>query len=189
MHIVNYEQGYFPTNENLIKNFLNYIIPILKETDKPLRHWLDIGSGQGAYPSQIRQHELLKGVEITQLEIREECRPFLEPHGEVVIGDCFDYVPDKEIDVIISNPNFKLSERTLRYAHKIAPNAIIIILEKLEFLASQKRVKMYEEFPIDHLVVNSKRYSFHPEDPKKIPTWSSAHYIFGLGANYGVKSI
>lgn len=181
-------QGFFPTNELLIKNFFDYITPILEATGKPIKRILDIGAGEGAYGRQIRAHEYFMGVELTQLELREECRSFLEPLGETVIGDCFEYTPDEPFDLIISNPSFKLSEKTLRYAHSISPNAVIIILEKLEFLASQKRVAMYEEFELQHLVVNARRYSFM-SDQSKIPTWSSAHYIFGLDKNCGVKSI
>lgn len=183
-----FKYGYFPTNEILIKNFFDYLVPILEERAKPIKRILDIGAGEGAYGRQIKENEYLKDAELVQLEVRLECLPLLEPLGEVVIGDCFEYQPEQEFDLIISNPSFKLSEQTLRYAHSISPNAVIIILEKLEFLASQKRVKMYEEFPLDHLVVNSKRYGFM-DDPRKIPTWSSAHYIWNLSKNYGIKSI
>ncbi|EPW09955.1 TPA: class I SAM-dependent methyltransferase [Streptococcus agalactiae] len=82
----------------------------------------------------------------------------------------------ESVDVVITNPPFKLAKEFIEKSLTIANRQVIMFL-KIQFLETETRKRMFENTPLKHVYVHSKRVSpmrnGNPVDENGKP-WSSA---------------
>lgn len=97
----------------------------------------------------------------------EPCRASGRFYNEMPIGSAWgeiregvDYLSTKynHVDCIITNPPYCLAQEFVEKAHQDAD--VIIMLLRLGFLESTKRIEFWKKYPVDHLITLSKRPSF-----------------------------
>lgn len=64
------------------------------------------------------------------------------------------------IDTVISNPPYKLAEEFIRKSIELFPNASVIFLLRLNFLASRSRLALYRDIGVPDVYVLPNRPSF-----------------------------
>ncbi|HEL1192748.1 TPA: class I SAM-dependent methyltransferase [Streptococcus equi subsp. zooepidemicus] len=83
---------------------------------------------------------------------------------------------DKFVDVVITNPPFKLAVEFIKKALTVADHQVIMFL-KIQFLETKTRQELFSTTPLKYVYVHSKRVSpmrnGSPTDEKGKP-WSSA---------------
>lgn len=63
-----------------------------------------------------------------------------------------------KVNCVLTNPPYSLAQEFVEKAH--TESGVIIMLLRLGFLESMKRVEFWKKYPVDHLVVLSRRPSF-----------------------------
>lgn len=59
---------------------------------------------------------------------------------------------------ILTNPPFKLAEEFVKHSFELLENGNrLFLLLKIQFLESSKRKELFENYPLEYLVVNSER--------------------------------
>lgn len=86
------------------------------------------------------------------------------------------------VDCVITNPPFSLAKEFIEKSLKEA--RVVIMLLRINFLESKKRRALWEEFPVDHLVVLSKRPSFTGDG--KTDGTGYAWFIWDKDSNLGL---
>jgi hypothetical protein len=71
-----------------------------------------------------------------------------------------DLLPDRYS--IVTNPPFNLAEAFVRHAMQMPNVQKVVIVQQLKFLASQRRWRLYHEFPPSEVLIMSKRPSMPP---------------------------
>lgn len=121
---------------------------------------LDVGAGRGAIGRTIKE---VTGALIDSVEIREEECDALNAHSENVwIADFLSWEPPTgyKPDVIISNPPFSKAVDIAERAFSLFPNTPLIMLQRLEWLSSRKRMRFFANHPVQSLWTLSQRPAF-----------------------------
>lgn len=88
-------------------------------------------------------------------------------------------------DNIITNPPFKSAQKFIEKALTIATKKVVI-LQRLAFLESKERYKLFTTTPLKCIYVFSKRLNFYPngiEDKKKSGMLAFAWFVWEQGYN------
>lgn len=88
-------------------------------------------------------------------------------------------------DNIITNPPFKSAQKFVEKALTIATKKVVI-LQRLAFLESKERYKLFTTTPLKCIYVFSKRLNFYPngiEDKKKSGMLAFAWFVWEQGYN------
>jgi len=128
-----------------------------------------------SYPTVLEK----EGFLVESWDIREDSRAgakgvdFLQqPTGEY----CDVY------DMIITNPPFKLAQEFTEHAlGMVNEGGLVIMLQRLNWLGSQKRKPMWQRLPLAAVYVHSKRPGFNPEKPSQTDSTEYAHFVFCKG--------
>lgn len=121
----------------------------------------------------------------------EPCRASGRFYNEMPIGSAWgeiqegvDYLATKynKVDCVLTNPPYNLAQEFVEKAHKDAD--VVIMLLRLGFLESTKRVEFWKEYPVDHLVTLSKRPSF--TDDGKTDGAAYAYFIWDPKGKLGL---
>ncbi|WP_288987081.1 class I SAM-dependent methyltransferase [uncultured Pseudoalteromonas sp.] len=89
---------------------------------------------------------------------------------------------DSHYDMIITNPPFNLALEFAEHALKLVKEGgLVIMLQRLNWLGSQKRKAMWQKLPLAAVYVHSKRPGFDPEKPSKTDSTEYAHFVFCKG--------
>ncbi|ENN97514.1 MULTISPECIES: hypothetical protein [Pseudoalteromonas] len=127
-----------------------------------------------SYPTVLEKH----GFNVNSWDIREDSRANLT-------GVNFLNVPSYEsrkYDMIITNPPFNIAQEFTEHALKMVPNGgLVIMLQRLNWLGSQKRKPMWQKLPLAAVYVHSKRPGFDPQKPSKTDSTEYAHFVFCKG--------
>lgn len=85
-------------------------------------------------------------------------------------------------DMIITNPPFKLAQEfTEKALDMVDDHGLVIMLQRLNWLGSQKRKPMWQRLPLAAVYVHSKRPGFNPEKPSQTDSTEYAHFVFCKG--------
>ena len=85
-------------------------------------------------------------------------------------------------DMIITNPPFKLAQEfTEKALDMVEDHGLVIMLQRLNWLGSQKRKPMWQSLPLAAVYVHSKRPGFNPEKPSQTDSTEYAHFVFCKG--------
>jgi len=85
-------------------------------------------------------------------------------------------------DMIITNPPFKLAQEfTEKALDMVDDHGLVIMLQRLNWLGSQKRKPMWQSLPLAAVYVHSKRPGFNPEKPSQTDSTEYAHFVFCKG--------
>jgi hypothetical protein len=98
------------------------------------------------------------------IELREEERPKLEavvrPDGSVVIGDYLSadmHLPPRElVTVVITNPPYRIAWEVLHKSLREFPAAYIVLLLRVNFIASQGRYGFMSKYMPDLYVLPNR---------------------------------
>lgn len=135
--------------------------------------WLDPGAGDGAIIKAVNEKLGDTKPKWLAVELREECRELLEPLAdEVVIGDYLGCKPDSfhtRPDVVIGNPPYSLAYDFIRHSLDLTGDGAVVMLLRLNFLASKKRFAFFRSHPPDVYVLPNRpqfRHGINPETGK-----------------------
>ena len=127
-----------------------------------------------SYPTVLEQ----EGFTVESWDIREDSRANLT-------GVNFLNVPSYEsrkYDMIITNPPFNQAQAFTEHAlEMVEDGCLVIMLQRLNWLGSQKRKPMWEKLPLAGVYVHSKRPGFDPQKPSKTDSTEYAHFVFCKG--------
>jgi hypothetical protein len=117
-------------------------------------------AGSGAIIEVLRRHR--PGSRITAVEIRETERGRLKSLADRVhIADFLTWKPEGEYGTIITNPPFCIAQEVIERCFSFRPQAgEIVMLLRLGFLESKKRVEFWRKYPLSELLVITPRPSF-----------------------------
>ncbi|MBB1333886.1 MULTISPECIES: SAM-dependent DNA methyltransferase [unclassified Pseudoalteromonas] len=125
-----------------------------------------------SYPTVLEKH----GFNVNSWDIREDSR---------AKDKCIDFLavkPFAPYDMIITNPPFnKAQEFTEHALEMVFDGGLVIMLQRLNWLGSQKRKPMWQSLPLAAVYVHSKRPGFDPEKPSKTDSTEYAHFVFCKG--------
>lgn len=89
---------------------------------------------------------------------------------------------DSPYDMIITNPPFNLASEFTGHALKLVKEGgLVIMLQRLNWLGSQKRKAMWQKLPLAATYVHNKRPGFDPAKPSKTDSTEYAHFVFCKG--------
>ncbi len=127
-----------------------------------------------SYPTVLEQ----EGFFVESWDIREDSRANLT-------GVNFLNVPSYEsrkYDMIITNPPFNQAQAFTEHAlEMVKEGGLVIMLQRLNWLGSQKRKPMWQKLPLAAVYVHSKRPGFDPQKPSKTDSTEYAHFVFCKG--------
>lgn len=127
-----------------------------------------------SYPTVLEEH----GFTVDSWDIREDSRANLT-------GVNFLNVPSYEsrkYDMIITNPPFNQAQAFTEHAlEMVCEGGLVIMLQRLNWLGSQKRKPMWQKLPLAAVYVHSKRPGFDPLKPSKTDSTEYAHFVFCKG--------
>ena len=127
-----------------------------------------------SYPTVLEQ----EGFTVESWDIREDSRANLT-------GVNFLNVPSYEsikYDMIITNPPFNQAQAFTEHAlEMVKEGGLVIMLQRLNWLGSQKRKPMWQKLPLAAVYVHSKRPGFDPAKPSKTDSTEYAHFVFCKG--------
>lgn len=128
-----------------------------------------------SYPSVMSQH----GYSVESWDIRNDSRADITGRDFLEVSSEF----QPKYDMIITNPPFYLAQEFTEHALKMVNNngGLVIMLQRLNWLGSQKRKPMWQKLPLAAVYVHSKRPGFDPENPTKIDSTEYAHFVFCKG--------
>jgi hypothetical protein len=127
-----------------------------------------------SYPTALEE----EGFIVESWDIREDSRANLT-------GVNFLNVPSYEsrkYDMIITNPPFNQAQAFTEHAlEMVKEGGLVIMLQRLNWLGSQKRKPMWQTLPLAAVYVHSKRPGFDPQKPSKTDSTEYAHFVFCKG--------
>ncbi|GAA63902.1 hypothetical protein P20311_1692 [Pseudoalteromonas sp. BSi20311] len=127
-----------------------------------------------SYPTVLEK----EGFTVDSWDIREDSRANLT-------GVNFLNVPSYEsrkYDMIITNPPFNQAQAFTEHAlEMVEDSCLVIMLQRLNWLGSQKRKPMWQKLPLAAVYVHSKRPGFDPAKPSKTDSTEYAHFVFCKG--------
>ena len=127
-----------------------------------------------SYPAVLEKH----GFSVESWDIREDSRA--DCTGRDFLSIPASLLPSYH--VIITNPPFKLAQEFTQQAlEMIADGGFVIMLQRLNWLGSQKRKPMWQSLPLAAVYVHSKRPGFNPEKPSQTDSTEYAHFVFCKG--------
>ncbi|MDO6426201.1 SAM-dependent methyltransferase [Thalassotalea sp. 1_MG-2023] len=126
-----------------------------------------------SYPTVLAKHGF---KDITTIDIREDSRA--ENKGVDYIKAFLDF----DIDLVITNPSFEDSvEITNKALSDVKNRGFVVMLQRLNWLGSQKRKSFWDDAPLREIYVHRKRAGFDPEKPNKTDSIEYAHFVFQKG--------
>ncbi len=146
----------------------SWVVRRLLETWKPRPGWLcEPAAGEGAIIHEVNNY--LPG-RLDWLAV--ECRATAEARLLAVgvnpcIADFLTWEPPAsvthDVSTVITNPPFKLCEEFIRRGAELFPDADLVFLTRLGFLASEKRVALWRDIGMPDVYVLPNRPSFTPD--------------------------
>lgn len=172
---------YYVTPHWLIEDFLaafaeNNIL-VCSPDDNP--RVLDPSAGgcdkyEMSYPTVLEK----EGFLVESWDIRNDSRA--EIRGRDFLTTPTALLPT--FDMIITNPPFKLAQEfTEKALDMVEGHGLVIMLQRLNWLGSQKRKPMWQRLPLAAVYVHSKRPGFNPEKPSQTDSTEYAHFVFCKG--------
>jgi hypothetical protein len=113
--------------------------------------WYEFMAGEGHIIRAV--NEKRSDVQWIATELREECRPKLEPLARVQIRSFFDVKPPTlaKPAVAISNVAFSIAMEAILYSLKFSPNVVHLL--RLNFFGSEKRNDFFQSNMPDVYVI------------------------------------
>ncbi|ATC93484.1 SAM-dependent methyltransferase [Pseudoalteromonas tunicata] len=170
---------YYVTPQTMIDTFLShFLVEFSLPKDSVI---LDPSAGgcdkhEASYPAVLAQYGFNR---VDSWDIREDSR-----------AECkgIDFTNPNTIhpfsyDAVITNPPFKLADEfTYQALEMVREGGFVVMLQRLNWLGSQKRHAMWQELPLVAVFVHSKRPGFNPEKPNLTDSTEYAHFVFCKGA-------
>jgi len=127
-----------------------------------------------SYPTVLEKHSFT----VDSWDIREDSRAKFKGRDFLSIDPT--YTPAYQI--IITNPPFNVAQEFTEHAlEMIGSGGLVIMLQRLNWLGSQKRKPMWQKLPLAAVYVHSKRPGFDPLKPSKTDSTEYAHFVFCKG--------
>ena len=127
-----------------------------------------------SYPTVLEKHGF---TIVDSWDIREDSRALIRGCDFLETNPTPNYH-----DVIITNPPFNKAQEFTEHALKIVrEGGLVIMLQRLNWLGSQKRKPMWQKLPLAAVYVHSKRPGFDPQKPSKTDSTEYAHFVFCKG--------
>ncbi len=127
-----------------------------------------------SYPTVLEKHGF---TIVDSWDIREDSRALIRGCDFLKTNPTPNYH-----DLIITNPPFNKAQEFTEHALKIVrEGSLVIMLQRLNWLGSQKRKPMWQKLPIAAVYVHSKRPGFDPQKPSKTDSTEYAHFVFCKG--------
>ena len=143
---------FYPTPSSAIK-------PLLEKMNFHGVHIYEPCAGDGAIVKEIKNMFPDAHVSANELDTNHEANLSLSGADRITWTN-FLTTKDNGADIIITNPPFSLAQEFLEYTFENYSAPTVIMLLRLNFLASQKRHDFWKKYPPTHLYVLSKRPSF-----------------------------
>jgi len=127
-----------------------------------------------SYPTVLEKHGF---TIVDSWDIREDSRALIRGCDFLKTNPTPNYH-----DAIITNPPFNVAQEFTEHALKIVrEGGLVIMLQRLNWLGSQKRKPMWQKLPLAAVYVHSKRPGFDPQKPSKTDSTEYAHFVFCKG--------
>jgi hypothetical protein len=170
------ENDYYVTPHWLIREFLEVFIP--EHNIDVTAATLDPAAGgcelyEASYPTILKEFGF---DNLASFDIRTDSKA-----GHIGI----DFLALKDFEdsnLIITNPPFDCStEFTEKALKNVVENGHVVMLQRLNWLGSKKRQPFWDNAPLKHIYVHSKRAGFYPDKPSKKDSIEYAHFVFKKG--------
>lgn len=127
-----------------------------------------------SYPTVLEKH----GFVVESWDIRADSHARCHRRDFLSVNPI--YTPSYQI--IITNPPFNLAQEFTEQAlEMVGSGGLVIMLQRLNWLGSQKRKPMWQKLPLAAVYVHSKRPGFDPAKPSKTDSTEYAHFVFCKG--------
>jgi len=127
-----------------------------------------------SYPTVLEKH----GFTVESWDIREDSRANLKSVNFLNVPSAL--LP--KYDMLITNPPFNVAQEFTEHAlEMVKEGGLVIMLQRLNWLGSQKRKPMWQKLPLAAVYVHSKRPGFDPQKPSKTDSTEYAHFVFCKG--------
>ncbi|MFK3858580.1 SAM-dependent methyltransferase [Pseudoalteromonas rhizosphaerae] len=175
---VSNKDDYYVTPHWLISEFLDAVNPASPHAKTPLdlgNDILDPSAGgcdkyEMSYPAVLNTHGYFN---VESWDIRTDSRASNKGH------DFLSCEGQEQYDTVITNPPFSISQEFLNNALTyVKPHGLVIMLQRLNWLGTQKRFEMWQSMPLHSVFVHHKRPGFNPECPWKTDSIEYAHFVF-----------
>ena len=124
------------------------------------------------YPHVLAEH----GIPCATIDIRQDSSAQFK-------GDFLHYhkPPDLDFGLAITNPPFPLATQIVAHAlkHWVDPGGLVIVLQRMNWLGSRKRIAFFREFRPTNMIVHPVRMSFGLDG--KTDSIEYAHFVFREG--------
>lgn len=178
----------FPTESWVVKALLNELsLPMVDKL------WLEPCAGEGAILNAVHDWvgEQDEGLPPAWdcVEIRKEGAEYLRRMRDnrtcpvtidnVYEADYLTWIPGNMPsyhDVVITNPPFSIALEVIQKSFQIAPQAHVIMLQRLNFLGSKKQAPFWWKYPPDLYVLGMNRPSFKADGSTDSIEYSWFHW-------------
>ena len=127
-----------------------------------------------SYPTVLEKH----GFTVDSWDMREDSRANLAGVNFLNVSS----YESRKYDMIITNPPFNQAQAFTEHAlEMVCEGGLVIMLQRLNWLGSQKRKPMWQKLPLAAVYVHSKRPGFDPQKPSKTDSTEYAHFVFCKG--------
>ena len=122
--------------------------------------WLEPAVGDGAVISAIRERTPVDDGRWISYDVRT-VNAIAEFHAQCdFLAVDVDAPYSKDLTAVVTNPPYSLAEEFIRHSRALCPHADLVFLLRLAFLASAKRLPLWEDVGIPDVCVLPNRPSF-----------------------------
>lgn len=121
----------------------------------PEGEWLEPAVGNGAIIKAVTNYDLKKAVHWTATDVRDTIVTMNISLNFRKDNFLF-YQWNEDYKVVITNPPYSLAEAFIRHALNIRSNPYVVMLLRLNFLASESRHPLFMEYPPDVYVLPNR---------------------------------
>lgn len=119
--------------------------------------WLEPAVGNGAIIKAVTNYNPKSAIWWTATDVRDTSMELNLPLKKLRKESfLFWEWTDKDYKVVITNPPYSLAEEFIRHALKIPSNPSVVMLLRLNFLASESRYPLFKEYPPDVYVLPNR---------------------------------
>ena len=130
-----------------------------------------------SYPTVLEEYGFNHGEEVMTIDIREDSRAMVKT-------DYLTYELEVKPELIITNPPFYLALEIIEKSlHDVQDYGFVVMLLRLNFFGSQKRLPWFRKHMPLLTYVHSKRMGFYPDKPRKTDSIEYMHAIWQKNVN------
>lgn len=150
------------TPQPLAEAAVRYFVEHIMDHGTRVNNILDPSAGRyGVWGSEVWEEFAGHGAKLTGVDIQDLSKPLLYDEW-YPNQDFMTWKTNREYDIIATNPPYTDVEAFIEkcWGH-LHGSGYMLMLLRLNFLASEKRQKLFKKCPLDSVIVSTQRISFY----------------------------